>query len=191
MSDAAESDKTSLILTGLTTIGAATAVIWGQQQPGFSWDKAATAWLRDHVPGLKVINEVVAWPLLHRWSFATTVVLAVILLSALKKRKAAAFLLSSVSGGLLSEWALEGLKVPLAPVMQTLFYGTLFGGLAMGLHPGASSEQRSIWWTLAGLVMLASALATVGSGAALPLSAWGVSVLLVASWLLLLDQLMR
>lgn len=190
MSEATESDH-SLWITAATSTATAAAFAWGQRKPGFDWDSAVTTWIRKAIPGLDYLSGLLQWPLGHRWAFATTILLVVVLLSLMRYRKTAAFVLASVAGGLLSEWVLQGLRVPLAPVTQTLFYGTFVGGLAMGLHPKLPTNQRGIWWGVAGVVALASGLATVGSGVPHPLSAWGVSVLLVASWLLILDQLMR
>jgi peptidoglycan/LPS O-acetylase OafA/YrhL len=190
MSEATESDH-SLWITGVTSVATATVFAWGQRKPGFDWDKAVTGWIREVIPSLDYLSGLAAWPLRHKWAFATAILLTVVVLSLMRYRKTAAFVLASVAGGLLSEWVLQGLKVPLAPVTQTLFYGTFVGGLAMGLHPKLKNNQRGIWWGIAGVVALLSGLATIGSGLPHPMSAWGVSVLLVVSWLLILDQLMR
>lgn len=190
MSESASPEgKAGVIMTGLMTVSTATMAIWGQQGPGFSWDSEATSWIKKTIPGLSEVVEVVAWPVANRWPFASVVLLTVILLSVMKLRRPAVFLLASIAGGMLVDWALKGLQVPLAPAMNPVFYGTFFGGLAIGLHAHVEKNYRVMFYVLTGLTALLSGVALVADGG-LP-SAWLLSVLLTGSWLLILHQLMK
>lgn len=188
--DSAISDpKTGTILTGLVVLAAAGVSVWAQTDASFAWDADVAEWVRKTIPGLKGLEKLVHWPITQKWPFASLVMLVTIVLCVVHKRKGAVFLLSSVAGALLLDWALNDLDLPRDPVMPTLFYGTFFGGLALGLHPFVAGPTRGWLWGLTAVVCFLSGLGAIATGA--DPSAWFFSALVAAAWILLLDQITR
>ncbi len=181
--------RPGVILTGLLAATTAALFIWGQRGPGFSWDPKAALWIKDTIPGLETVAFLVAWPVARQWPFALAVLSTVVGLSASRHPKAAVEVLGAVAGGMLLFNAMTDLPMELAPSKETLFYGAFFGGICLSLHHDVSAQTRSILWGSACLLTLMPGLALVSAGH-LP-SAWVISVLLVASWLAGLHQLMR
>ena len=181
--------RSGVVLTGLLAAATAVLIVWGQKGPGFSWDPDAASFIKDTIPGLEALAAWVAWPVSKQWPFAVAVLARAVGLSASKHPKAAVEVLGSVAGGMLLHSALAGMPMELAASKETLFYGAFFGGIALSLNHEVSAQTGSVLWGAAALLTLMPGLALVSAGH-LP-SAWMISVLLVASWLAGLHQMMR
>lgn len=184
-----QQQQVGLVVTGLLGAMAVATFVWAQQGPGFEWDPKAAAWIKASVPGLKALSLGVSWPVVRSWPFAGMVMATVLGLCASRHPRAAVELLGAVCGGMLMYSLLSALPVELGPSRETLYYGTFLGGLSLALQKDLKPSASALLWGLAGALAVLPGLAMVSTGD-LP-SAWMVSMLLVATWLAALHQMME
>ncbi len=181
--------QAGVVLTGVLAAASVATFVWAQRGPGFAWDPEAAQWIKDTIPGLKTIAALVAWPVARQWPFSVAVLGVVLALGASRHPRAAVEVLGAVAGGMLLYGALAALPVEIAPSQETLFYGTLFGGVSVSLAGDIKPQASAVLWIVTGVLTLLPGLALVSVGH--PPSAWVISMLLVASWLAGLHQLIR
>jgi hypothetical protein len=181
--------RVGMVLTGLLGVGTAALIVWAQQGPGFEWDPQAARWITNTIPGLGKLAYAVSWPVVREWPFAVGVLITVLGLCASRHPRAAVETLGAVAGGMLLSAVFTGLPMGLAPNIETLYYGSFFGGVSLALYREVDTQTRTVLMVVSAILSVLPGLALVATGQ-LP-SAWVISMLLVLSWLTGLHQIAK